>query len=130
MSEWIFTFGCGQKYEGHRVRIKAETSEAAREKMCLLFGNKWSMQYSQEDWIKWLEKAVRFGFPVEKEMRLTNFQMAKLAIHDGEEAFAKWLCDSMEKAAGGKDEEFSCDDCPFTGRCSRGHMGTAEWLKE
>lgn len=42
-----FTFGCGQVFAGHYVKINAETSNRCREIMFEAFGEKWSMQYDE-----------------------------------------------------------------------------------
>lgn len=46
---WIFTFGCGQKHEGHYVKISGSFYEA-RQKMFDRFGSEWCFQYSEEEW--------------------------------------------------------------------------------
>lgn len=46
MQEYIFTFGCGQKYENGFHAIQAESPEEARKQMFEKFGTKWSMQYN------------------------------------------------------------------------------------
>lgn len=74
-NEWIFTFGCGQQYAGHYVRLTGDY-ETAREKMFFLFGEDWCLQYSPDVWAK-TEK--RLGNRAETEMPLTDVHMAKLA---------------------------------------------------
>lgn len=46
---WYFTFGCGQKHEGHYVKIRGTYSEA-RAKMCEKYGIAWAFQYSESEW--------------------------------------------------------------------------------
>lgn len=46
---WIFTFGCGQKYEGKAVKIFGNY-HLARGKMIEKYGDKWAFQYSEEEW--------------------------------------------------------------------------------
>jgi hypothetical protein len=47
---WYFTFGCGQVHDGCYVKYFG-TRASTREKMFDAFGQKWSMQYSEEQWI-------------------------------------------------------------------------------
>ncbi len=49
---WYFTFGIGQPYAGFCQPIQAKSCEEAREKMFEKYGDKWSFQYSQEEWTK------------------------------------------------------------------------------
>lgn len=49
---WIFTFGYGQKHEGHYVKIYG-TFDDARQKMFDRFGKDWSFQYTLQDWQDW-----------------------------------------------------------------------------
>lgn len=46
--DWVFTFGCGQEHAGH-YRVIQGTFNSAREKMCFLHGNQWSMQYRDKE---------------------------------------------------------------------------------
>ena len=46
---WYFTFGFGQQYQNMFVKIYG-TDEGARRKMVKVFGQKWSMQYSELEW--------------------------------------------------------------------------------
>lgn len=50
MVKHYFTFGFGQRYEGRFHVIEAETAAEARKAMCERFGQKWSMQYSEDEW--------------------------------------------------------------------------------
>lgn len=45
MTEYIFTFGCGQLHENGFHAIEAESWSEARKIMIGRFGIKWSMQY-------------------------------------------------------------------------------------
>ena len=45
----VFTFGSGQPHEGCYHVIKAESKEKCRELMFERFGQKWSMQYNNEE---------------------------------------------------------------------------------
>ena len=45
----VFTFGFGQPHEGKYFVIKAKTKDKCRKKMFELFGQKWSMQYNNEE---------------------------------------------------------------------------------
>ena len=58
--DWIFTFGCGQKHEGHYVKIHG-TYSSAREEMFRRYGDKWAFQYTAEEYFK-------SPFPKEKEL--------------------------------------------------------------
>lgn len=49
MEKWYFTFGSGQVHANCFIVFKGSFYEA-REKMFNSFGNKWSMQYSEEEW--------------------------------------------------------------------------------
>lgn len=51
-TEWVFTFGWGQKNAGKCVRIKGTFYEA-RKKMFAKFGNRWAFQYSAKKWDEW-----------------------------------------------------------------------------
>ena len=47
--KWIFTFGSGQRYQGHYV-VMTGTYYEAREKMVEKYGDKWGFQYSEQEW--------------------------------------------------------------------------------
>ena len=49
---WIFTFGSGHVHEGKYVRIPAPDREIARVRMIQRFGLKFSMQYTEADWVQ------------------------------------------------------------------------------
>lgn len=57
---WIFTFGYGQEHAGHYVRIYGTFSKA-RHKMIEKYGKEWAMQYSEQEWNKWVEYADAIG---------------------------------------------------------------------
>lgn len=46
---WCFTFGYGQEYAGHYVKVKGTYGEA-RQKMFDKYGDKWCFQYSEDEW--------------------------------------------------------------------------------
>lgn len=46
---WYFTFGCGQKHQGHYVKIYGSFL-LAREEMCKRYGSEWAFQYSEKEW--------------------------------------------------------------------------------
>lgn len=71
---WIFTFGCGQKYAGHYVRLEGDF-DTAREKMIFLFGREWSMQYSL---LNWMKQAQKWIISLEIKMALTMGQKKQL----------------------------------------------------
>lgn len=64
---WYFTFGEGQENSGHYVRIRG-TFESARKEMFIRFGRAWAFQYSEPEWLKWLDRARDMGVPVETEL--------------------------------------------------------------
>lgn len=50
MKNHYFTFGIGQVNAGCYIIIRADDPDTAREEMIHRFGNKWSFQYSEEEW--------------------------------------------------------------------------------
>jgi len=69
---YIFTFGSGQDNAGKYIRLKG-SYESTRSKMIERFGNKWSFQYSEDDWNKWIDYSKLLGCPVETELFLEGF---------------------------------------------------------
>ena len=67
---WIFTFGYGQKYEGHYVKINGTFGEA-REKMFDKYGEEWAFQYSEEQWNDWLNTKPKW-IPEESLLEIIN----------------------------------------------------------
>ena len=65
---WIFTFGFGQKFAGHYVRIWG-TKETSRQKMIDRYGTEWGFQYSEKRWQEWLERKPEY-IPAETEMEV------------------------------------------------------------
>lgn len=65
---WIFTFGSGQQYAGHYVKIKG-TWDSAREKMFAKYGKDWGFQYSEKEWEKFENDPDRL-WPMEKELEV------------------------------------------------------------
>lgn len=49
--KWFFTFGSGQNYAGHFVKIEGTYAEA-RSEMFRRYGSDWAFQYSESDWQK------------------------------------------------------------------------------
>jgi hypothetical protein len=49
--KYYFTFGSGQLHEGSFVVIETTSADLARKRMVDMYGLKWSMQYSESDWI-------------------------------------------------------------------------------
>lgn len=47
--KWRFTFGCGHELANYCQPIIG-TYMSAREKMFEMYGDKWCMQYSEEQW--------------------------------------------------------------------------------
>lgn len=64
---WIFTFGCGQSNEGKYVKIYGSFNEA-RAKMFDMYGDRWALQYSAEQWEKWESERPPY-IPVETILR-------------------------------------------------------------
>lgn len=54
-ANWYFSFGHGQKYHGHYVKLYG-TSKACRVKMFERFGRDWSMQYSEAQALPMIER--------------------------------------------------------------------------
>ena len=52
MKTFYFTFGHGQKHWGFYKKIQAIDSLTARKQMINEFGQKWSMQYNEEEWFE------------------------------------------------------------------------------
>lgn len=50
MSNFYFTFGCGQKYQNCYVIIEAKDWNSARDEMVRRYGTNWSMQYAEDEW--------------------------------------------------------------------------------
>lgn len=67
-NEWIFTFGCGQEYSGHCVRISGSYGEA-RNKMVEKFGPDWAFQYSVDEWEK-LSSNKNLPYKLETEIKI------------------------------------------------------------
>lgn len=53
---WIFTFGYGQKHEGHYVKFFGTYSEA-RNQMREKYGTQWGFQYSEKEWNDYVKEA-------------------------------------------------------------------------
>lgn len=49
MKTCIFTFGCGQKYANHYVKITAIDAMRCRELMFENYGKSWSFMYNSEE---------------------------------------------------------------------------------
>lgn len=62
--DWYFTFGSGQENSGRYIKIHG-TFESARKEMFLRFGRYWAFQYSEAEWLKYLDMAKDHGWPVE-----------------------------------------------------------------
>jgi len=57
---WYFTFGSGQAHNGCYIRLFG-TQEEARKRMFDAFEDKWSMQYSEEQWNNPSESSKSFN---------------------------------------------------------------------
>lgn len=75
-SDWFFTFGCGQAFPGGYVRINAQSSARAREKMLRLFSDRWSMQYDDEESAGVEKYGLRLvgEYTVHKDETFTGFE--------------------------------------------------------
>lgn len=69
-TEWIFTFGHGQPFQGKYVRIEGEYMDA-RNQMYNIFGDKWGFQYSIDEWRK-MENDKDRMYPLETEISLED----------------------------------------------------------
>ena len=49
---YIFTIGWGQPHQNHYVKVYGDYEES-RKKMEAKYGEKWSMQYTSEQWERW-----------------------------------------------------------------------------
>jgi len=58
MNIYYFTFGFGQKFEGHVQPIIAESSMIARYKMVSIFGDKWAFQYGEDEYLESIENSI------------------------------------------------------------------------
>lgn len=65
---WVFTFGCGQEYEGKYVKIRGTFSEARR-KMLDKYGKEWGFQYSENEWESYKNDPNRW-WPMEEELEV------------------------------------------------------------
>jgi len=59
-TNWYFTFGSGQAHDGCYI-VFCGTHDEARKKMFNAFGVKWSMQYSEKQWINPSEHSIVFN---------------------------------------------------------------------
>ena len=57
---WYFTFGSGQAHDGCFIKFFG-TREETRERMFNSFGQKWSMQYSEETWNNPNEESIQLN---------------------------------------------------------------------
>lgn len=64
---WIFTFGKGQKHEGHYVKFDG-TYKSARQKMVDKYGLEWGFQYSEKEWTEMENNPDRW-WPMETELK-------------------------------------------------------------
>jgi len=69
---WYFTFGAGQSFDGMYC-VFYGTQEETRQKMFDIFGNKWSMQYSEKEWCNPDEKSKIFnGFKPQDKVTMAE----------------------------------------------------------
>ena len=52
---YYFTFGCGQPHFGKYKKFRG-TVDSTRQRMVLAFGQVWSMQYTEEEFLPQIEK--------------------------------------------------------------------------
>lgn len=64
---YYFTFGSGQKYEGHYVKIYG-TYLSARDEMIRRYGYKWGFQYPQEWWEQRERNKDKLPYKLETEL--------------------------------------------------------------
>ena len=57
---WYFTFGSGQVHDGCYIKFFG-TQKETRQRMFNAFGQKWSMQYSEEHWNNPSEDSIQFN---------------------------------------------------------------------
>lgn len=70
MQKFYFTFGEKQENEKKYVIIESTSADLAHKKMVDLFGNGWSMQYSEKEWFKNdISQAEEYGY---KELKVVN----------------------------------------------------------
>ena len=67
---YYFTFGYGQEHSGHYVKFFGTYAEA-REQMINAYGHKWAFQYSEDEWMEWVDRCKRDGseWMIEKELK-------------------------------------------------------------
>lgn len=70
----VFTFGCGQTFPNHYVVIESKSSERCRQIMFDTFGEKWCMQYDEEqiDEIKNFDMKLLMTITELSDMRLVT----------------------------------------------------------
>lgn len=56
MDNYYFTCGCGQQCPNGYVKISGTSFQDAREKMFLRYGEKWSFQYNEKEFLPQIEK--------------------------------------------------------------------------
>ena len=84
MKKIYFTFGAGQQNEGCYTVIEAEDWSSARNQMNQRFGNKWSFQYDESQWILgpdsvgYKSRAKLLGLDVDKGETITQAEMYNL----------------------------------------------------
>ena len=64
----IFTFGSGQKHDGHFVRITGTDRNDCRRQMFERFGDEWGFCYTEEQWERW-KREKPFWVPLETELK-------------------------------------------------------------
>lgn len=83
--KYYFTFGCGQKHENCYVKIEAKNHSEARTEMCNRFGIKWSMQYTEKQWLN--EKGIS---------QAEEYNLAEIKSEDEEKTTFKDKLDSLK----------------------------------
>lgn len=74
---WVFTFGCGQKYEGHYVEFYG-TFGQARQQMIKRFGLDWGFQYTREEFDEYAKR----GIPTETKLHSEAYSRYDLSEYE------------------------------------------------
>ena len=86
MNKYYFTFGCDDPVNKCKyLVIEASSYNEARSKMFEMFGNKWALCYSEEDWIitpsqdkNWKYKARIHGLDPNRTEPITQAELYNL----------------------------------------------------
>lgn len=70
---WIFTFGYGQKHQGHYVKIYGTYTEA-RIEMIKRYGNQFAFQYSEDEWNTFVNEAEQHAIELYGDKRFAMIE--------------------------------------------------------